>query len=65
MTPQNARTTANVLLGLAGVAVVYVILRNPTLRRTAWRLARTALTATLPSLLAREITEAWAASARA
>ncbi len=65
MTQQNARTVANVLLGLAGAAAAYVILRNPSMRRTAWRFTRTALTATLPSLLAREVGQAWAASARA
>jgi hypothetical protein len=65
MTQEHARTAANVLLGLTGAAAGYIILRHPAVRRAAWRLARTALTATLPGLLAREIGQAWAASARA
>jgi hypothetical protein len=35
MTKENARLTANVILGLAGVAAAYVVLTTPPLRTRA------------------------------
>jgi len=51
MTRANAEKTANIILGVAGAAVALVVLRNPFLRRTAFKLGRTALVAGGPMLL--------------
>lgn len=51
MTRANAEKTANIILGVAGAAVALVVLRNPLLRRTAFKLGRTALVAGGPMLL--------------
>jgi hypothetical protein len=56
MTQANAHTAANVLLGVAGAVAGYVVLRNPTLRRAAWRAVRIGLTTTIPGYLLREAT---------
>jgi hypothetical protein len=40
MTKENARLTANVILGVAGVAVAYVVWTTPPLRRLAVRAVR-------------------------
>jgi hypothetical protein len=64
MTEETARTTANVILGAAAVAAAIFVARTPPLRRLAWRLAVTALTASIPAWLGKEITDAWAASGR-
>jgi hypothetical protein len=64
MTEESARTVANVILGAAAVGAAYVIVRNPPLRRLAWRFARTALTATIPAWLGEEVHQAWVESGR-
>jgi hypothetical protein len=64
MTEESARTVANVILGAAAVGAAYVIVRNPPLRRLAWRFARTALTATIPAWLGKEVHQAWVESGR-
>jgi hypothetical protein len=51
MTRANAEKTANIILGVAGAAVALVVLKNPFLRRTAWKIGRTALVAGGPMLL--------------
>jgi hypothetical protein len=51
MTRENAEKTANVILGVAGVAAALLVLRNPFLRRTAFKIGRTALVAGGPVLL--------------
>ncbi len=56
---------ANVLLGAAAGAVAYLVFSNPTLRRTAWRVTRVAVTTGLPGYLSREVTDAWRQSGRA
>jgi hypothetical protein len=40
MTKENARTAANVILGIAGVAAAYVVLTTPPLRRLVVRAAK-------------------------
>lgn len=40
MTRDRARTTANVILGVAGVAAAYVVWTTPPLRRLATRAVR-------------------------
>jgi hypothetical protein len=64
MSPEQARTTANVLMAAAAGAAVFVVLRTPALRRMAWRAIRTGLTVTIPGYLAHEVQEAWSASGR-
>ena len=64
MTEESARKVANVILGAAALGAVYVVVTNPPLRRLAWRLARTALTGTLPAWLGNEVHQAWIESGR-
>ena len=64
MTEDNARTVANVILGAAALGVAYYIVRTPPLRRLAWRLTVTTVTATLPAWFNRELRQAWADSER-
>jgi hypothetical protein len=51
MTRENAEKTANIILGVAGVAAALLVLKNPFLRRTAFKIGRTALVAGGPVLL--------------
>lgn len=53
MTRANAEKTANIILGVAGAAVALLVLKNPFLRRTAFKVGRTALVAGGPMLLKR------------
>lgn len=64
MTEESARTVANVILGAAALGAIYVVVTNPPLRRLAWRLARTALTGSLPTWLGHEVRQAWVESRR-
>jgi hypothetical protein len=61
MTPETARTTANLLLAAAAAAIAFAVLRNPRWRYAAGRVLRTGLTG-LPRLVADETRQAWAAS---
>ena len=58
MTRQNAERTANIIIGVLGIAASVLVLRNAVLRKTALKLGRTALVAGGP-WLAREATQAW------
>lgn len=58
MTRQNAERTANVIIGVLGLAASVLVLRNAVLRKTAMKLGRTALVAGGP-WLAREASQAW------
>ena len=49
----------------AAVGVAVYVIRTPPLRRLAWRLAVTALTATLPAWIGREVQHAWSESGHA
>jgi hypothetical protein len=62
MTDANARTAANVVLVSAGVAVAYVILTKPPLRRLAFRAVRYWLGASVPVFLLTQAREAWVES---
>ena len=64
MTDENAGRVANALIGVAVIAGTYYVLKTPSLRRLAWRVAVTALTGTLPAWLGREVQQAWADSGR-
>jgi hypothetical protein len=59
MTNDRAEQVATVLLTAAAAGAVYVIVRTPVLRRLAWRLAVTTLTATIPAWVGREVQHAW------
>ena len=64
MTEETAEKLANTLIGAAAVGVAFYVLRTPHLRRVAWRIAVTALTATAPRWLGGEVRRAWAESGR-
>ena len=59
MTNDRAEEVANVVLAAAALGAVYFIARTPALRRLAWRLAVTTLTATIPAWIGREVQHAW------
>jgi hypothetical protein len=62
MTHDRAEQVANVLLAAAAAGVAVYVIRTPSLRRLAWRLAVTAVTGTLPAWFAREVRHAWTES---
>ena len=64
MTPQQARTTANVILGAAWLVAAYVILTTPPLRRLALRASRYYFGAGLPAYLVTTTAQAWLESRR-
>lgn len=64
MTRQNAERTANIIIGVVGLAASVFVLRNAVLRKTALKLGKTAIVAGGP-WLAREATAAWQRSRRA
>jgi hypothetical protein len=59
MTDENARTAANVVLVSAGVAVAYLLLTKPPLRRLAVRAVQLWLGASVPVFLMTQAREAW------
>lgn len=61
MTEARAETIANILIGTAAVGAAYYVLRKPALRRSALRMARKAIAAAGPWLVA-EATQAWSES---
>jgi hypothetical protein len=58
----TAEKIADVLIGAALLGAAVVVIRTPTLRRLAWGLAVTTLTATLPAWINQEARQAWAES---
>jgi hypothetical protein len=64
MTPRQARTAANVIIGAAGLVAAYVVITTPPLRRLALRASRYYLGAGLPAYLAAATTQAWLESKR-
>ena len=62
MTDENARTAANLVLVSAGVAVAYLVLTKPPLRRLAVRAVRLWLGASVPVFLMAQAREAWVES---
>lgn len=65
MTESGARTTANVVLAVAGVAAAYVVVTTPPLRRLAMQGLRLWLGASIPAYLLNQARIAWMESARA
>ena len=63
MTDAQARKAANIVLGVAAAGAAFYVLRTPSLRRTAFRLAGAALTGTLPVWFSGELQRAWRESA--
>jgi hypothetical protein len=63
VTRHNAERTANIIMGVVGLAASLFVLRNAALRKTAVKLGRTALVAGGP-WLAREAAQAWRQSRR-
>jgi hypothetical protein len=64
MTRQNAERTANIIIGVVGLAASVFVLRNAVLRKTVLKLGKTAMVAGGP-WLAKEATAAWQRSRRA
>jgi hypothetical protein len=62
MTDSTARTVANVVLATAGVAVAYVVLTTPPLRRLAYRTITWWLGASVPVYLINQARQGWAES---
>jgi hypothetical protein len=65
MTRRQAETAANVAMIAAAGAAAYLVLRNPKLRRLAWRLARGYAAGPLAVWGAELVREAWQDSGRA
>jgi hypothetical protein len=63
VTEANARIAANAVLASAAVAVAYVVLTTPPLRRLAVRATRLWLGASVPMFLADQVRRAWMESA--
>jgi hypothetical protein len=61
---ETAQTVATVVMAAAAIGAAVVILRIPTLRRLAFGLARTAITAGIPAWISREVKHAWEESER-
>jgi hypothetical protein len=64
MTESSAEKVASIAIGVAAVGAAYYVIRNPHLRRVAWRLGVAALTGTIPAWVNREIRDSWEASGR-
>jgi len=62
MTDEQARTAADLVLVSAGIAVAYVVLSRPRLRRFAFRAIRYWLGASVPVFLATQARNAWVES---
>jgi hypothetical protein len=58
MTETQARTAANVMMGVAAAAAAAYVLSTPSLRRKAWQILRLAVAAAGPVLMA-EARRAW------
>ena len=65
MTERHAQTFANALIGAAALGAAVYVLKTPALRRMAWGLARTAVTAVGPAWLMAEVRRGWAESSAA
>jgi hypothetical protein len=64
MTDSTAEKIANAAMGAAVAGAAYYIIKTPSLRRLAWRLALMGLTGTLPGWFRREIQHGWRESCR-
>jgi len=64
MTRTGAQTVANLAVVTVGLAAAYVILTTPPLRRTAFKVLRWWLGASVPVYVATEVRRAWVESSR-
>jgi hypothetical protein len=64
MTEDQARRTANVILGLAAAGAAFYVLKTPPLRRAAWRLTSTLVTGPVAAWLMSELQRAWEESGK-
>jgi hypothetical protein len=64
MTEQQARTTANVIMAAAAVGAAVFVVRSPSLRQLAWRLATRYASGPLAVFLATTVHDAWEQSGR-
>ena len=62
MNDSSAQKLANVLIGAAVIGAAFYVVRTPSLRRLAWRIAVTAATGALPAWLQQEVQRGWAES---
>ncbi len=62
MNDSSAQKLANVLIGAAVIGAAFYVVRTPSLRRLAWRIAVTAATGALPAWLQQEVQREWAES---
>jgi len=62
VTATSARTAANVVLAVAGVAAAYVVITTPPLRRLALLGIELWLGASIPAYLVAETRRAWVES---
>ena len=60
MTERHADTLATVVIGVAALGAAVYVIKTPALRRLAWGLARTAVTAVGPAWLMAEARRGWA-----
>ena len=63
MTEEQARKTANFVMAAAALGAAVLVLRNPKLRRLAWKLAREYAGGPLAAVVAGTVRNAWDASA--
>lgn len=59
MTEEQARKTANVLMGAAAIGIAAFILRSPARRRLVWRLAREFAAGPLAVYASSLVRDAW------
>jgi len=59
MTEPQAEKVANIVIGLLAAGGAIYVLRNPSLRRMLWGLARTTIAGTAPAWLIAETRNAW------
>ena len=64
MNEKQARTAANVVMFAAAAGAAFVVLRNPPLRRLAWRFARQYASWPLAVWGAELVRESWRESGR-
>jgi hypothetical protein len=64
MTDATAEKLTDLAFGAAVAGGLFYVLRTPSVRRAAWRMAVTGLTRTIPAWLGHEILQAWHESGR-
>jgi hypothetical protein len=63
MDSETAGKVADVVIATALLGAAVFVIRTPALRRLAWGLTATALTATVPAWLKQEVRQGWHARA--